>query len=283
MSWRLRVEHTTGMRYGAPVSVSFNEARMTPSDGRGQLLISNRLEITPAGRVQTYRDYWGTTVDAFDVHEPHDRLEVVSRNVVDTPAPSDRPDGVGWHVMRSPTVVDAWCEFLRPSSYADDAGADPERAAILQSIAGAPTPRDAADRTVAAVRAQMRYEPGTTSVSTTASEAWQHGQGVCQDISHVTISLLRAVGIPARYVSGYLYVADGSIGESCVGESHAWVEIWDGGWFPTDPTNGLDVGERHISVARGRDYGDVSPLKGIYSGGHAQSLGVSVTLTRLPR
>ena len=97
------------------------------------------------------------------------------------------------------------------------------------------------------------------------------------------ISLLRAVGIPARYVSNYLYPKEGEIGESVTGESHAWVEAWDGGWWACDPTNGTEVGERHTAVARGRDYSDVSPLKGIYSGGESEELGVMVSLTRLPK
>ena len=99
----------------------------------------------------------------------------------------------------------------------------------------------------------------------------------------MTLSLLRALGIPARYVSGYLYTGSGEIGEQVTGESHAWVEVWDGDWHGLDPTNGRVVGEGHIVVARGRDYADVSPLKGIYAGGSSEALGVTVTLTRLPR
>ena len=108
----------------------------------------------------------------------------------------------------------------------------------------------------------MRYTPGITTVQTTASEAWAQAAGVCQDFTHVTLSLLRAVGIPARYVSGYLYTGSGEVGETVIGESHAWVEVWDGRWHGLDPTNGRVVGEGHVVVARGRDYADVSPLRG---------------------
>jgi transglutaminase-like putative cysteine protease len=283
MSWRLEVTHTTGLRYTAPVSVSFNEARMTPADASGQLLIAHELRVSPNARVFSYTDYWGTAVEAFDVHEPHTKLEVVSRNVVDTPGPGFRPDGVSWQILYDANVRDTWCEYLRFSQYVDNPWLDENRAWIVDQMLSQLTPRAATDLAVSHVRARIAYAAGTTSVSTTAREAWAAGSGVCQDFTHATLSLLRAVGVPARYVSGYLYAGSGEIGETSTGESHAWVEAWDGGWWPIDPTNGFDVGEGHTSVARGRDYADVSPLKGVYSGGISEDLGVSVALTRLPR
>lgn len=283
MSWRLEVTHVTGLRYSTPVSVSFNEARMTPADTAGQLLIAHELRVSPHARVQKYVDYWGTAVEAFDVHEAHTELEVVSRNVVDTPGVPARPAGGTWERMADPAVIDTWCEYLRWTSFVDDAAADIERAGLVETLRSAPTPRVAIDEAVEAVRNRIHYASGTTSVSTTAGEAWATGFGVCQDYTHATLSLLRAVGIPARYVSGYLYTGSGEIGQTVTGESHAWVEAWDGGWWPVDPTNGLDVGEGHTAVARGRDYSDVSPLKGVYSGGFSEDLGVQVSLTRLPR
>lgn len=283
MSWRLRVIHTTALKYSSPVSVSFNEARMTPADTGGQLLISHELRVEPRCRIFTYQDYWGTAVDSFDVHASHSSLEVVAGNVVDTPRPPQRPAGLAWSVLRGPEVRDSWCEYLRASQYVDDAGQDAARTDLVAQLRRTSTPRDAVDQVVEAVREHIAYVPGATSVSTTARESWAHGRGVCQDMSHATLSLLRAVGVPARYVSGYLYAGTGEIGETAVGESHAWVEFWDGAWHPCDPTNGLDVGEGHVVVARGRDYADVSPLKGVYAGGHSQTLGVTVSVTRLPR
>ena len=123
---------------------------------------------------------------------------------------------------------------------------------------------------------------GTTGVRTDAQEAWDQGQGVCQDIAHVTVALLRAAGLPARYVSGYLH-ADPSAepGQTAIGESHAWVEYWAGSWRPLDPTSGAPVRERHVVVARGRDYADVPPLKGIYHGAPSVAMDVTVEVTRL--
>ena len=127
----------------------------------------------------------------------------------------------------------------------------------------------------------LAYTPGVTDVSTTAAEAWQARHGVCQDFTHTTLSLLRATRIPAYYVSGYLHTEEPAHGQTVTGESHAWVEYWDGQWHALDPTNDRSVGAAHVVVARGRDYADVPPLKGIYAGGHSEALGVSVDITQL--
>ena len=132
------------------------------------------------------------------------------------------------------------------------------------------------------VRSNVEYQPGSTGVRTSAQDAWSLRAGVCQDIAHLTVGMLRAVGIPARYVSGYLYPKiDGAVGQSIAGQSHAWVEWWCGEWIGFDPTNGTSVGPRHVIVARGRDYRDVTPLKGVYHGAPSTGLGVTVELTRL--
>ena len=114
-----------------------------------------------------------------------------------------------------------------------------------------------------------------------ATEAWNTKIGVCQDFAHVTLGALRAVGIPARYVSGYLHPAkEPKIGEKVVGESHAWVEWFSGDWYGYDPTNMLEIAERHVLIARGRDYRDVSPLRGVYAGAGANGVFVTVEITR---
>jgi transglutaminase-like putative cysteine protease len=119
-------------------------------------------------------------------------------------------------------------------------------------------------------------------VSTTAADALRIGGGVCQDFTHLALGLLRARGIPARYVSGYLHPSSqAEPGVVLAGQSHAWVEAWVGDWLPFDPTNGSPVGERHVVVGRARDYADLAPLSGIFHGGPAKSLGVTVELTRL--
>jgi len=131
------------------------------------------------------------------------------------------------------------------------------------------------------VHEKVEYMSGVTGVHTTAAEAWQDQRGVCQDIAHLALGALRTAGIPARYVSGYLHpVPDAQIGETVAGESHAWVEWFDGGWRGYDPTNAIEIGDRHVIVGRGRDYTDVPPLRGVYAGPASSRLFVTVEITR---
>jgi transglutaminase-like putative cysteine protease len=176
-------------------------------------------------------------------------------------------------------LQDDFTELLSPTAYVH---ADDEIRAVAAELASRPSPRDAVDGAIAWVASTLRYEPGATGVHTSAVEARRGGRGVCQDYAHLTLAVLREAGVPARYASGYLYPsADAGIGDEVTGESHAWIEAWTGDWWGLDPTSGEPIGERHVLVARGRDYADVPPLKGIYHGGPSESLGVTVTLCRV--
>jgi transglutaminase-like putative cysteine protease len=278
---RLQVVHRTGYRYSSPVRASFNELRMTPADDHGQRLLAYDLRVFPYASVTRYTDYWGATVAAFEVNEPHGVLEVVATARVDTQAAVPVTSTVGWADLSDPRVVDRWAEFLEPTGYVDDAAADPDRADLVVSLGRLGSPREAALDAVEVVNQRLRYTPGVTTVSTTAHEAWASGHGVCQDFTHATLSLVRSLGIPARYVSGYLHSEEEAVGEVVVGESHAWVEMWLGDWQAFDPTNSRSVGSAHVVVARGRDYADVPPFKGIYSGGRSEGPEVSVEITAL--
>ena len=280
---RLRIVHSSGYRYLSDVFASFNEARMTPQDADRQVLIRHELHLEPRGVVQAYRDYWGAIVEAFDIHQPHRQMQLTATSVVDTPTGHPEAPGLSWEELRAPAVLDRWCEFLEWTDYVDNAAIDPARAELVEELLALPTPRDAIRAVVEEVHSRMRYTPGSTTVLTTAHEAWAAKHGVCQDFSHAALSLLRSLGIPARYVSGYLHTEEDSVGETVVGESHAWVETWDGAWEGFDPTNDRQVGSAHVTVARGRDYNDVPPLKGLYAGAGAAQLSVSVEITQLPR
>jgi transglutaminase-like putative cysteine protease len=132
------------------------------------------------------------------------------------------------------------------------------------------------------VHQEMTYLVGTTSVRTSAVQAFAEKQGVCQDYAHLTLVLLRSMGIPSRYVSGYLHPnPDAEINATVAGQSHAWIEAWTGQWWGYDPTNNIAINEQHVSVGVGRDYADVPPLKGIFSGGGSTDLDVVVEITRL--
>lgn len=274
MSLRLRVEHTTGYRYDKEVVSSYNEARLVPQTGLTQLTLSSTVTTTPDAVQHRYWDYWGSQVTVFDVHVPHTELEVTCTSVVDT-ADAAPPGDASWQAVTA--VADTHVELLRPSARTTP---DDELVALASTVTG--SPYEVVVGLGELVREKVQYVTGSTGVATSAVEAWAQKQGVCQDIAHVTLALLRTAGVPARYVSGYLHPArEPQVGETVKGESHAWVEAWLGGWWGFDPTNGIPAGERHVVVARGRDYTDVPPLKGVYAGGGSQSLGVSVAVTRL--
>jgi transglutaminase-like putative cysteine protease len=279
-SWRVRIKHSTVLGYGSPVVASYNEARLTPSAINGQLVITSRIDVKPSTRLESYIDYWGTIVHAFDVQTPHTELVVTSTSLVDTVPRSGVGGDIEWSALSDPAVTDPWCEYLTPSG---PVTIGPELAASVAEVRSAPSPNAAVRLALDIVTDRLTYVPGSTHVASTDVEAWNLGAGVCQDYSHLAIALLRGAGIPARYASGYLHPGEGDIGATVVGESHAWIEAWLDGWKAYDPTNRRPVGERHVLVGLGRDYTDVPPLKGIFSGGAASSHDVSVELTRLTR
>ena len=281
MGWRLRIEHTTSVRYAGPVLTSFNEARMTPLTLPTQTTLDARVSAGPGVPVWTYNDYWGTYVSVFDLPDPHDGLLIRAVAMVETEAPAGVPrDGrLGWEPLREEASGGRLLEFMLPT----------ELTTVTPEIAGAVTgdlrsvpPDGAAEAISSRVRERVSYMPGATGVRTDAQEAWDKGQGVCQDMAHVTVALMRAAGLPARYVSGYLHPdTRARPGSTAIGQSHAWVEYWAGSWVALDPTSGAPVGERHVAVARGRDYADVPPLKGIYHGPPESAMDVTVEVTRL--
>lgn len=278
---RLRVTHSTGFRYDAEVTASYNEARMLPVSGERQLVLHANLDVHPVSSHHQYTDYWGTRVLAFDVLDPHRELTITASSLVEVlEAPHPVPV-LGWEqldeqVRRSGEQV----QQLRQTELTEPPESVVALAASVREAAG-DDPCGAAHAICEAVGEAMEYVSGVTGVSSTAAEAWESKKGVCQDIAHVAVGALRSVGIPARYVSGYLHPRpDAAIGETVVGESHAWVEWFCGTWHGYDPTNQLDIGDRHVRVGHGRDYTDVAPLRGVYAGSAGSELFVSVSITR---
>ncbi|HEY3004650.1 MAG TPA: transglutaminase family protein [Kribbellaceae bacterium] len=277
---RLRIRHETVFRYSGEVTASYNEARMSPVTEPAQTALHTRIDIRPASPALRYRDYWGTEVHAFDVNQPHDELQVVATSLVDTRPGAPPPASAGWDALADDRVRDSNVEWLRATSRTEP---DDELRALAAEVGRGTTPGDAGRAVSAFVHDAVEYVPGATGVHSRVTEVWQERKGVCQDIAHLTIVLLRLAGVPARYVSGYLHPRPDAVpGETVTGESHAWVEWWDGGWTGYDPTNDQPAGERHVVVARGREYGDVAPFKGLYSGAAATStLQVAVEITSL--
>jgi transglutaminase-like putative cysteine protease len=210
---------------------------------------------------------------------PHEELTISATATVETSPAADPAPPLPWAELTAAAGGGQLLEYLMPTARTTVSA---ELAATAREQAAAADPAEAAAVIAGWVRDRVAYVPGSTGVQTSAQEAWDQGQGVCQDIAHLTVALLREVGLPARYVSGYLYPkASARPGDEVTGQSHAWVEYWTGGWAACDPTNRASVGEQHVVVAAGRDYADVPPLKGIYHGAPRSTMEVSVLLTRL--
>lgn len=277
---QLQVTHTTGYEYDGPVGTSYNEARMTPVTSPGQLVLTSRLDVSPVPWSFRYRDYWGALVTAFEVAEVHAELLVTATSTVQVDRHPPAPHGLSWDDVRDPQVVDRLCEYLAlPPRVLPPTGLAGRLGPLLAEAAG---PGDFARAACHLVHSEVEYVVGSSEVHSTAAEAWDARAGVCQDIAHLCIGTLRTAGVPARYVSGYLHPStDPVVGEPVTGESHAWVEWWDGDWVGFDPTNEVTPDDRYVTLASGRDYADVAPLTGIYSGGAASSMFVNVSVTRV--
>ncbi|MBU4465439.1 MAG: transglutaminase family protein [Actinobacteria bacterium] len=277
---RLRIEHATGFSYHGEVAASYNEARMLPGTTDSQFVLSSSLDIDPGTPVNTYVDYFGTRVSAFDVLSPHAALNITARSLVEVrPRPVEH-SGISWE--RLGTESGRVIETVEQMSQTARTRPHDEVVEIAQSIAGRhDDPSRAAHDIVMTIGDAVEYMHGVTGVHSTASEAWEARKGVCQDIAHIAIGALRSVGIPARYVSGYLHPKpNADVGQAVTGESHAWVEWFGGEWQGFDPTNNIEIGDRHVLVGRGRDYNDVPPLRGVYAGPFKSQLFVKVTITR---
>jgi transglutaminase-like putative cysteine protease len=279
MSWRVGVVHTTKVTYRGTARASYNECRMTPPTMTRQTALATSVRTGSNVPIWSYRDYFGTTVSSFDIQEPHEELLVKASATVQTSAAPPAPVPLPWTELRERAAESYVLEYLgetKRTTMDDDVVA-----AVADRVAGA-DPAEAASEIITWLREKVSYVAGSTGVQTSAQEAWDAGQGVCQDMAHISVALLRAAGLPARYVSGYLHPdPKAEPGAAVAGQSHAWAEYWTGDWVACDPTNLAPVGERHVVIGRGRDYADVSPLKGIYSGAPSVAMEVKVEITRL--
>lgn len=277
---RLRIEHSTGFAYQGEVAASYNEARMLPGSTDSQFVLSSQLDIEPSTSVNNYTDYFGTRVAAFDVLGAHTSLDITARSLVEVRPRPIEPTGMTWERLAADSArAVATVEMLGQSGRTEP---HREVAEIARAIAREhDDPSRAALAIASAIGDAMEYVRGSTGVHSTGAEAWEERKGVCQDIVHITLGALREVGIPARYVSGYLHPsAHPELGVAVTGESHAWVEWFAGEWQGFDPTNRVEIGDRHVLVGRGRDYNDVPPLRGVYAGPFKSELHVRVRITR---
>ena len=279
------IRHLTKFRYSSPVSESIMELRMHPRSEGLQRCLNFQVTITPRTRVQSYKDYLGNVVHHFDVPSAHRHLMIVAEAMVDVaPAPT-LPASLSsnaWQQLDNQMSSGDFWEMLMPSQFAQWT----DRIEDFAQEIDAPD-REAARKRDAlhlinelnkAVHFTIAYVPKSTRVDSPVDDALQNRQGVCQDYSHIMIALVRRMGIPCRYVSGYLFHKAGSKVRSSEGATHAWVEAYlpGLGWLGFDPTNNIQAGESHVRTAVGRDYADVPPAKGVFKGGASSELTVAV-------
>ncbi|ABC23360.1 transglutaminase family protein [Rhodospirillum rubrum] len=288
------VEHVTSYRYALPVTVSHQCAHLKPRSFATQQVLSTQLGATPLPEIRSERiDYFGNTVTSFSLSEPHESLTVVAQSQVrilppTLPAAADTPR---WEEVAErlrlgfgADTLDA-CQMLYPSGHVKTL---PEvRAYALPSFPPDRPILEAAIDLTGRIHADFTYDPTATTVATPLAEVLAKRRGVCQDFAHLQIACLRSMGLAARYVSGYVLTCSTESGERLEGgdASHAWVSLYvpcaaapNGGWIDLDPTNDKLITREHVTVAWGRDFEDVSPIKGVMLGGGAQTVSVAVTL-----
>ncbi len=290
---KFRVRHRTRYHYDSPVALCQNEVRLAPRDLPGQRCLRWDLDIVPEpADLRTRYDYYGNRVVYFAVERRHQELTITATSDVEV-----RPEGLeldlsgqlAWDELREmvrrggePTLLEA-----RDAMYAS-----PQiphlRAAARYALHSFPRGRpllEAVTELMQRIHGDFAYEPGFTNIATPLAEVFRHRRGVCQDFAHLAISCLRALGLPARYVSGYLETEAPPGQDKLVGvdASHAWCALYlpGGIWLQFDPTNNQFPAEQHITLAVGRDYGDVAPVKGIVLSSGEHELTVAVDVRRL--
>lgn len=276
------VTHTTQYRYGHPVTVCHNEAYLVPREMPRQQCRITQLQIDPAPAVRDAReDFFGNRVVYFAIQKSHTTLRVsaVSEVAVTAAEPLDPERSRPWEQVRDDAFRRAdLMPFLLDSPYVP---VEPDWLdyATRSFPAGRPFLSGVQDL-MGRIFADFKYDPGFTTLATPIAEVFAHRRGVCQDFAHLAIACLRALRLPARYVSGYLLTLPppGQVRLTGADASHAWfgVHCPDLGWVDFDPTNNRLPSDQHITVAWGRDYSDVPPLKGVILGGGPHTLEVSV-------
>ena len=285
---RYRVDHLTRYAYGAPVDLGYHLLRLVPPTTARQRLVEHAIAIMPKPeRLGAFVDHFGNSVRHVAIERRHDAFAAELTAIVEVAAaaPGALPEGPRWDELAAAIRDDGFpveiaaAEFAYASPLApDDSDA---RAYCAEALKPGRAIVPAVAEIMGRIKRDFKYVPGATTVSTPVAEVMEKRRGVCQDFAHVMLSIVRSWGIPCRYVSGYLFHEKGSLDRSVADASHAWVAAWCGpalGWVEFDPTNDIMVGEEHIVLAYGRDFSDVSPLRGVILGGGSHSVEVAVTV-----
>lgn len=287
------IRHITHFTYGAPISQSIMEVRTCPRTDAQQQCYAFELNLTPHAQLFSYQDFMGNIVHHFDIPSKHDELSLESRALVEVRSPPPIPDSLpesAWAAVDEALLHGDCLEMTLPSAYARPTELL-EKLRDEFDLVRRDDPLTLLRELNAAIYRSFEYDPRSTHVRSPIDDALRNRSGVCQDFAHVFVALVRGLGIPCRYVSGYLFHRAGdptmAADRSAEDGSHAWAEVFlpELGWIGFDPTNNILAEERHVRVALGRDYADVPPTRGTYKGTARKStlrVGVHVAEARFP-
>jgi len=276
---KYRIKHITRYTYPSSVIDCVNQVMLFPIEDANQEVKKHDLLISYHPSVEVYTDYFGNKIGIFSIIKPHNELlieSIIEVFVHEAQLPAKDSDAkIHWDNLRIICNQFPYMDFLLLENF----NSHGEISTMVKSMLNeSVTPFDAAQQMSAFVYNTFEYKKGITSVETSVDEIWQLKAGVCQDFAHILLVMLRIVGIPARYVSGYICPKNHELrGE---GATHAWVEAYIPfyGWLGYDPTNNCIVSDRHVRLAIGRSFTDCTPVKGTYKGSSAHTLEVSVTI-----
>ena len=282
---RYQLEHVTRYRYGHPVRTCSMSLALKPVEERGQRVTGFSIETKPAGSLFQVSDWLGNVRHQLHIYREHRTLEITSRCSIEVGFEGlsiDRCEDGAWQTIRGWRESFHHRDFLDHSDMARPSPAL-ERFTLRNDIRPLDDPLESLNRLSDLLFDRFEYVPGSTSSTSTIDRILESGRGVCQDYAHVMISIARTWGIPARYVSGYFHDETAAGGEGRGMTSHAWVEcLLPGlGWMGFDPTNASPADERHVRLAVGRDFQDVSPTHGVLQGGGEIQLEVRVAMQPL--
>lgn len=300
---KLKITHITEYTYAQAIQNSVNEIRLTPCTNERQACYNHSITVEPNALLFAYEDGFGNKVHAFSVVDPHAKLTIkTSMTVVTAESFNHSPKRKrtkksyveAWELLKTDSFKDQFVEYLIQTPYtttSEDINAlmnsIPTYSVVKQNKEDSvPTIsiHEWIDTLVDHIRTHFVYDPEATTVNTTPAEMILRKRGVCQDFAHLMITICRARGIPARYISGYHFVGDLQSATSEFEQaSHAWVEAYipEQGWCAFDPTNFAPFDDRYVKIGHGRDYNDIVPVKGIYQGTSEQALHVIVDVQKI--
>jgi len=291
---RYEVVHTTEYEYIEPVTLCHNEAHLKPRAHARQSVLSHQIAIDPLPAVMDEReDFFGNPVLYFAIQASHLKLSVTGTSQVELDGQSDRPhrqSTITWQEAAQRTLADKGDAAFEARQFVLDSPMVAVDAASAQFAADSfqtgRTLADAVNDLMGRIHTEFTYDPTFSTVATPLTQVFEHRRGVCQDFAHLAIACLRSHGLAARYVSGYIETLPPPGQQKLIGSdaSHAWFSVFDPdfGWLDFDPTNNQIPIDQHITTAWGRDYADITPLKGvIFGGGAGHTTNVAVTVTGL--